>query len=207
MLLNISTVPLHKKAGNRVYLVFLFNILVSGSGSAFPIPDPDLGEPDLGEPNPCGSGSTTLTSIIDCRSFTYFCGKSSNFVRKTTDLSDLGKRRFRIRKYGKSDPDPLQTVLKFSIRCISDISESFSLYSEGSDPPEDLEVDSVPPYEDRLGPDGAEGENPVLPPQVPLSYRPSILHSQIFHPSSVTFISIFMYQSVPSCTLQFPVDF
>ncbi len=39
-------------------------------------------------------------------------------------------------------------------------------YSEGSDPPEDLEVDSVPPYEDRLGPDGAEGENPVLPPQV-----------------------------------------
>jgi hypothetical protein len=37
MLLNISTVPLHKKAGNRVYLLILFNILASGSGSPFPI--------------------------------------------------------------------------------------------------------------------------------------------------------------------------
>jgi hypothetical protein len=88
------------------------------------------------------------------------------------------KNRIQNRKYGKSDPDPLQSVQKSST--------SFTVYlmwvnySEGSDPPEDLEVDSVPPYEDRLGPDGAEGENPVLPPQVPLRYRHSILHSQIF---------------------------
>lgn len=34
---------------------------------------------------------------------------------------------------------------------------------EGPEHQDELEVDGVPPYEDRLGPDGAEGENPVLP--------------------------------------------
>ena len=34
---------------------------------------------------------------------------------------------------------------------------------EGPEHQDELDVDGVPPYEDRLGPDGAEGENPVLP--------------------------------------------
>ena len=37
------------------------------------------------------------------------------------------------------------------------------MFVEGAEHQDELEVDGVPPYEDRLGPDGAEGENPVLP--------------------------------------------
>ena len=39
----------------------------------------------------------------------------------------------------------------------------------GVDHQDELEADGVPPYEDRLGPDGAEGENPILP-QVTILY-------------------------------------
>merc|ERR1719186_104847 len=39
--------------------------------------------------------------------------------------------------------------------------------TEGAEHNDELEADGVPPYEDRLGPDGAEGENPVLPLPVP----------------------------------------
>ena len=35
--------------------------------------------------------------------------------------------------------------------------------STGVDHQDELDADGVPPYEDRLGPDGAEGENPILP--------------------------------------------
>ena len=39
----------------------------------------------------------------------------------------------------------------------------FLIVVDGPEHQDELEADGVPPYEDRLGPDGAEGENPVLP--------------------------------------------
>jgi len=43
-----------------------------------------------------------------------------------------------------------------------------STVSEGAEHNDELDADGVPPYEDRLGPDGAEGENPVLPQPSPI---------------------------------------
>ena len=64
---------------------------------------------------------------------------------------------------------------------------TFDCFLEGAEHNDELEADGVPPYEDRLGPDGwakinpikkqnvfycisrAEGENPVLPQPAPSS--------------------------------------
>ena len=40
---------------------------------------------------------------------------------------------------------------------------TFDLFLDGVENSDDLDTEEVPPYEDRLGPDGAEGENPDLP--------------------------------------------